>query len=131
MRQQTLLIRIGDEDRVALDAAAEALGVSRAAIIRRTLGALRGSQIAGDLESAIALKALQASMLATGRNLNQIALHLNSCGDVDAGQLGTVLSRIIALNDETRRMLSRLVDTSQVSMTAAIQPRPASTLVRP
>jgi hypothetical protein len=130
MRQQTLLIRIGDEDRVALDAAAEALGVSRAAIIRRALGALRGSQIAGDLESAIALKALQASMLATGRNLNQIARHFNSSGDVDAGQLGTVLSRIIALNDETRRMLSRLVETSQASMTASIQSRPASAQVR-
>jgi Bacterial mobilisation protein (MobC) len=130
MRQQTLLIRIGDEDRVALDAAAAALGVSRAAIIRRALGALRGSQIAGDLESQIELKALQASMLATGRNLNQIARHLNSSRNVDAGQLAAVLSRIIALNDETRRMPSRLVETSQASLTATIQSRPASAQVR-
>jgi predicted transcriptional regulator len=130
MRQQTLLIRIGDEDRAVLDAAAEALGVSRAAIIRRALGALRGSQIVGDLESQIELKALQVSMLATGRNLNQIVRHFNSSGDVDADLLGAVLSRIIALNDETRRMLSRLVETSQASMTATILSQPASAQVR-
>ena len=131
MRQQTLLIRIGDEDRAALDTAAAALGVSRAAIIRRALGALRGSQIAGDLESQIELKALQASLLATGRNLNQIARHLNSRGDIDAGVLGAVLTRIIALNDETRRTLSRLVGTSQASMTAAIQYQHESAPVQP
>ena len=130
MRQQTLLIRIGDEDRATLDTAAEALGVSRAAIIRRALGALRGSQIAGDLQSAIELKALQASMLATGRNLNQIARHLNARCDVDAGDLGAVLSRIISVNNETRRMLSRLVSTSQASMTAAIQSRRESAQVQ-
>ena len=131
MRQQTLLIRIGDEDRAALDAAAKAFGVSRAAIIRRALGALRGRGIAGDLDSGIALKVLQASLLATGRNLNQIARQLNSRGDVDAGELGAVLSRIIVLNDETRRMLSRLVGTSQASMTVAIQSQHESTQVQP
>ncbi len=124
MRQQTLLIRIGDEDRAALDAAAYALGVSRAAVIRRALGALRGSRIAGDLDSEVALNALQASMLATGRNLNQIARCLNAGGEVEAKQLGAVLSRIIALNDETRRMLVQLSEDSQASMTAAIQSQP-------
>ena len=131
MRQQTLLIRIGDEDRASLDRLACELGVSRAAIIRRALSGLRGSGIAGDLDSTVPLRSLQASLLGIGRNLNQIARHLNSRGDVDAGELGAVLSRIIALNDETRRMLSRLVGTSQASMTAAIQSRHELAQVRP
>ncbi|MGL4635796.1 MAG: CopG family transcriptional regulator [Beijerinckiaceae bacterium] len=121
MRQQTLLIRIGDEDRASLDRLAGELGVSRAAIIRRALSALRGSGIAGDLGSTIELKALQASLLKVGRNLNQIARHLNSAGEVEAEQLGLVLSRIIALNDATRQVLGYLASGSQVAMVTAVR----------
>ena len=130
MKQQTLLIRIGDEDRAALDRLASEIGVSRAAIIRRALSALRGSGIAGDPDSAIELKALQASLLSVGRNLNQIARHLNSGGEVEAEELAVVLSRIIALNDETRQMLNHLADGSQVAMVAAVRPQAVTLQVR-
>ena len=120
MRQQTLLIRIGDDDRAALDKVAADLGISRAAIIRRALLALRGHGIASDPDSAIALKSLQASLLGIGRNLNQIARHLNSSGEIEAERLGIVLSRIIQLNDETRQTLSRLVNVGHVAMAASV-----------
>lgn len=131
MTQQTLLIRICDEDRASLDRLASELGVSRAAIIRRALSALRGNGIAGDLDSAIALKLLQGSLLGVGRNLNQIARHLNSGGEIEAERLATVLSRIIALNDETRQMLNQLVDGSQVAMLTAVQSQAGNLQVQP
>ena len=130
MRQQTLLIRIGEDDRASLDRLASELGVSRAAIIRRALSALRGSGVAGDPDSAIELKALQASLLSVGRNLNQIARHLNSGGEVEAEELAVVLSRIIALNDETRQMLNHLASGSQVAMVAAVRSQAVTLQVR-
>lgn len=131
MRQQTLLIRICDEDRASLDRLSSELGVSRAAIIRRALSALRGSGIAGDPDSAIELKALQAALLGVGRNLNQIARHLNSGEEIDAERLAVVLSRIIALNDETRQMLTHLMEGSQVAMVAAVRSEPVSSQMMP
>ena len=105
MRQQTLLIRIGDEDRAALDAAAKAFGVSRAAIIRRALGALRGRGIAGDLDSGIALKVLQASLLATGRNLNQIARSLNEAARGSPEHEPSITEIVGALDDFRRALI--------------------------
>jgi predicted transcriptional regulator len=103
---QTLLIRLSDQDRALLDRLAAQGHGSRASILREALMTLSGAVSIRDPERNRLLAGLAADYAKVGMLLNQIARRLNTDGGLDAGALGKVLLRLIALTDVTRRELA-------------------------
>lgn len=110
---QAFLIRLGDDEREALDDVARRHKLSRAAVLRQALQMLAGAPAPHDPTLLENFRELRSAFDRAGVNLNQIARRLNASDAFEARTLGAVLTDIIQLNRDTRALLAALEEPRQ------------------
>ncbi len=110
---QALLIRLGDDEREALDDVARRHKLSRAAVLRHALRMLAGAPAPHAPILLENIRELRSAFERAGVNLNQVARRLNYSDAFDARTLGAVLTEIIQLNRGTRALLVALEEPRQ------------------